>query len=79
MSRMDARFDYIYGYENEYVFTVDQLLLKIYSVKNRTLLQDNLKRTSLQLLIFNGKTKYIVKKQPIKSEYEYGFVLYETI
>lgn len=30
--------------------------------------------TSLQLLIFNGETKYVIKKQLIKSENEYGFV-----
>ena len=34
----------------------------------------HLNRTSTQLLIFNDKTNYVIKKQMIKSEDEYGFV-----
>ena len=61
------------SYKSVFDFALDQLLLKTYSVKNRTLYK-TLKQEEFAVVDFQRKIKYVIRKQLIKSEDEYGFV-----
>ena len=45
----------------------------IFGQKQDIIYTRHLNRASTQLLIFNDKTNYVIKKQMIKSEGEYGY------